>query len=178
MVTSHTPVESVAGYQQVGNFEGRQQNQTGCFYLLHFYYISQVSCIIISVSVFLVPLCYYQKYSFHYYHFLMSILYLSFAEPCVNMLQPHYKPTSYHLLMYTSKHIHTHTHGKTLHATAHSSTHCLLHRPTSCKLPPAFSKTSLWTEASASAAINHGEAGAEGKAHLVHVGPTPGLNKP
>ncbi len=48
----------------------------------------------------------------------------------------------------------------------------------SCKLLPAFSKTSPWTEASASAAINHAEAGAEGKAHLVHVAPTPGLNKP
>lgn len=48
----------------------------------------------------------------------------------------------------------------------------------SCKLPLAFSKTSPWTEASASVAINHVEAGAEGKAHLVHVAPTPGLNKP
>ena len=43
---------------------------------------------------------------------------------------------------------------------------------------PAFSKTSLWTAASASAAINHAEDGGEGKAHLVHVAPTPGLNKP
>lgn len=41
-----------------------------------------------------------------------------------------------------------------------------------------FSKASSKRAASASGAINHGGSGAEGKAHLVHAVPTPGLNKP
>lgn len=41
-----------------------------------------------------------------------------------------------------------------------------------------FSKASSKRAASASAAINHSGSGTEGKAHLVHAVPTPGLNKP
>lgn len=52
------------------------------------------------------------------------------------------------------------------------------HTQTHSRSLPAFSKTSPWTDASASAAINHVDVGAEGKAHLVHVAPTPRLNKP
>lgn len=44
--------------------------------------------------------------------------------------------------------------------------------------PSFFSKVSSERAASASVAINHSGSGAEGKAHLVHAVPTPGLNKP
>ena len=51
-------------------------------------------------------------------------------------------------------------------------------RYTNTHILPVFSKTSLWIEASASAAINHVETGVEGTVHLVHAAHTIALNKP
>ena len=93
--------------------------------------------------------------------------------PCINMLQSQVK--NQHPAMRICTQVIAKTHIKRGYIQVHAQVHSVyIHKQTSCKLLPSISKTSRWTEASASAAINHVEAGAEGKAHLVHIAPTPG----
>lgn len=64
------------------------------------------------------------------------------------------------------------------HRALRTHTYTYIHSDTHTHTPPAFSKTSPWTEVSASVAINHDETGAEGTMHLVHAAHTTALNKP
>lgn len=104
---------------------------------------------------------------------------LSSVGLCMNTLQPQVKKQQPINAPAHRSHAHSHTHSTTFctYTFIYSNTHTLVCTQQQRALL-AFSKTSPWTEASASAAINHSEAGAEGMAHLVHVAPTPGLNKP
>lgn len=76
-------------------------------------------------------------------------------------------------------HAHTNTHT---HMHVHTYTCTYIHSDTqtrtNCLCVSHCSKTSLWIEASASAAINHVETGVEGTVHLVHAAHTIALNKP